>query len=318
MGGIPPFRFWRDLEKQKHLAILSLATYGLKGLAKAPSTCIPFSTLLFPFLTHSQDPKDFKKDFESLLKSPTMPPPPDSPKRRRFTSMEKPLAIQIKKDLHENPQSEGALIHAFSQSLPPQDALYLGNSLPLRYWDWLATRSTQRQGPCGANRGVNGIDGQLSTFLGWAEGLFQGATKTHTKTFRAWCLLGDLTTLYDLNALWILPQLTYAHRLGIVIVNNRGGRIFEALPSPSSKKKQQTENPLLTQPHQLHFEHWAKMWNCPYESWDHTEKIRCDMANIIKNANANASANTNANTMRMQCECKCECKCKCKCECKCE
>ena len=279
IGGIPPLRFWRDLEKQKHLAILSLSFHGFKGLAQAPSIQLPFSTLC-PFLAKQETkPNQGVSQSRSFLSSLGPSGHSNAPRSsifsvfQRLASREKTLEAQIEKNLQENPQSEGALIHAFSQSLPSEDALYLGNSLPLRYWDWLAVKGGK--GLRCANRGVNGIDGQLSTFLGWAEGLFQ---KEINKGFRAWCLLGDLTTIYDLNALWILPQLSYAHRMGILIVNNGGGRIFDFLPFFKKEKKKT----LFIQPHDLHFAFWAKMWGCSYQLWDHVEKVKTDMAEKVR------------------------------------
>jgi 2-succinyl-5-enolpyruvyl-6-hydroxy-3-cyclohexene-1-carboxylate synthase len=64
------------------------------------------------------------------------------------------------------------------------------------------------------NRGVNGIDGQLSTAIGLAS----------ATTRKVYCLLGDLTTLYDLAAIKDIPD-----NLKLIIINNKGGRIFETL-----------------------------------------------------------------------------------------
>ena len=79
--------------------------------------------------------------------------------------------------------------------MPDPCTLVLGNSLPIREWDLAATFRCARL-EIGASRGLNGIDGQTSTFLGFAEA-----------TTENWAILGDLTTLYDLAAPWILPQL---------------------------------------------------------------------------------------------------------------
>ena len=54
---------------------------------------------------------------------------------------------------------------------------------------------------CQASRGANGIDGQVATFLGLSDG--EG---------ESWGIVGDLTTLYDLNAPALLPQLAPAKR----------------------------------------------------------------------------------------------------------
>jgi 2-succinyl-5-enolpyruvyl-6-hydroxy-3-cyclohexene-1-carboxylate synthase len=67
-----------------------------------------------------------------------------------------------------------------------------------------------------SNRGVNGIDGTLGTFLGLARG--HGA--------RGLLLIGDLAFLHDLPAL----AAAGLGRGAIVLLNNGGGGIFDFLP----------------------------------------------------------------------------------------
>ena len=66
------------------------------------------------------------------------------------------------------------------------------------------------------NRGANGIDGTLSTALGVA---WRGSP--------AVLLTGDLALLHDANGFLTLPK--FKGSLTIVLVNNRGGGIFETL-----------------------------------------------------------------------------------------
>jgi 2-succinyl-5-enolpyruvyl-6-hydroxy-3-cyclohexene-1-carboxylate synthase len=67
------------------------------------------------------------------------------------------------------------------------------------------------------NRGANGIDGTLSTALGVAHG-----------NQPAVALTGDLALLHDTNGFLLRPKLRGS--LTIVLINNRGGGIFEMLP----------------------------------------------------------------------------------------
>lgn len=67
------------------------------------------------------------------------------------------------------------------------------------------------------NRGLNGIEGSLSTSAGFSLGV-------SSKTF---CIIGDLSFFYDCNALW---NVSLDGRLRIMLLNNHGGKIFNTLP----------------------------------------------------------------------------------------
>ena len=64
------------------------------------------------------------------------------------------------------------------------------------------------------NRGVNGIEGSLSTAAGYSL-----ATKQ-----RVFCVIGDLSFFYDQNALW---NTRLRGNLRILLLNNGGGKIFQ-------------------------------------------------------------------------------------------
>ncbi|MBN1447778.1 MAG: 2-succinyl-5-enolpyruvyl-6-hydroxy-3-cyclohexene-1-carboxylic-acid synthase [Bacteroidetes bacterium] len=112
---------------------------------------------------------------------------------------------------------EGSYIHALETLMPEGSALFVSNSLPIRDVETFL--------PCSAvpfdmhfNRGVNGIDGILSTALGVTRGYHA----------RSVLLTGDIAFLHNLNALYgaglrDLP-------LTIILLNNNGGGIFELLP----------------------------------------------------------------------------------------
>jgi len=63
-------------------------------------------------------------------------------------------------------------------------------------------------------------------------------------------IVGDLTALYDLNAPWIVSQLEASFR--IVIINNRGGRIFERVAAADRR--------LVINEHDLRFDQWGGMF----------------------------------------------------------
>ncbi|KAK9837268.1 hypothetical protein WJX81_002656 [Elliptochloris bilobata] len=129
--------------------------------------------------------------------------------------------------------AEPFVARELSRVLPLGDALFLGNSMPIRDMDMYATaplHSPASPGggavasglgaPVAANRGASGIDGVLSTAAGWAAGLGRAAT----------LLLGDISFLHDINGLNLLRTGELQAPLTIVLVNNGGGGIFSFLP----------------------------------------------------------------------------------------
>ena len=115
---------------------------------------------------------------------------------------------------------EGHLIQTLLDYLPSNSLLFSGNSMPIRQLDsW--SRSSDKPIHIAANRGVSGIDGNLSTFIGMAGGDYQSAV----------ALLGDLTFYHDMNGLLAAKEKT----LVIVLINNNGGGIFGYLPQSTLK-----------------------------------------------------------------------------------
>ena len=73
------------------------------------------------------------------------------------------------------------------------------------------------QHPVFCNRGVNGIEGSLSTAAGFS-------CMTDDRVF---CVIGDLSFFYDQNALW---NQNLRGNLRILLLNNGRGGIFNMLP----------------------------------------------------------------------------------------
>jgi 2-succinyl-5-enolpyruvyl-6-hydroxy-3-cyclohexene-1-carboxylate synthase len=207
IGNVPTFRFWRDLE--------------MRGVTVTHYSRLPFTGLTRGAL-RPLDELPWFADHDDAL--------------RAFDREQSKRIAQI---LDDEPQSELAMIRALSLELPHNSRIYLGNSLPIREWDLAATRE-QRGFEYEANRGANGIDGQLSTFFGWCAPDAMNVA-----------ILGDLTALYDLNAPWIVPQLDARFR--IVIINNRGGRIFERVAAADRR--------LVINEHALRFDKWGEMFD---------------------------------------------------------
>ena len=92
-------------------------------------------------------------------------------------------------------------------------ALLVGSSMPVRDVEWWAEPRTSH---VFANRGVNGIDGVVSTAFGIAAG---GV---------ALALVGDLTMLHDVSGL-VDGLGTAGGTCTLVVVDNQGGGIFSFL-----------------------------------------------------------------------------------------
>jgi 2-succinyl-5-enolpyruvyl-6-hydroxy-3-cyclohexene-1-carboxylate synthase len=206
IGNVPTFRFWRDLETRD----LPVTHYSR----------LPFTGLTRGEMYSLDELTSFSGRDEDLL------------------AFDREQSSRITQILDDEPQSELAMIRALSRDLPHGARIYLGNSLPIREWDLAATRE-QRGYEYEANRGANGIDGQLSTFFGWCA---PNATNV--------AIVGDLTAIYDLNAPWIVPQLDASFR--IVILNNRGGRIFERVAAADLR--------LVINEHEFGFMFWGEMF----------------------------------------------------------
>jgi 2-succinyl-5-enolpyruvyl-6-hydroxy-3-cyclohexene-1-carboxylate synthase len=96
--------------------------------------------------------------------------------------------------------------------------LVIGSSMPVRDVEWW---TPTRVAPTYSNRGVNGIDGVVSTVLGVAAGS------------RAMGFVGDLTMLHDVSAL--VDGLGDAGGTGVLVVaDNHGGGIFSFLTQRAS------------------------------------------------------------------------------------
>lgn len=225
IGGVPTLRFWRDLdEKHRHLPVINYTRLPFAGLARG--------------------------EVLSLDELPDSPAP--RPRGDGFLAGDREIAARIADLLDDEPQSELAMMRALSIALPEQARVYLGNSLPIREWDLAATREP-RGFAIEANRGANGIDGQLSTFFGWCRPRSVNV-----------CVIGDLTAVYDLNAPWVVPQLRSDTPFRIIVINNGGGRIFSRVASLEPLDETFRER-VIENAHQLRFDDWAAMWGIDYE-----------------------------------------------------
>jgi 2-succinyl-5-enolpyruvyl-6-hydroxy-3-cyclohexene-1-carboxylate synthase len=236
IGGVPTLRFWRDLEdKRKDIPVLSMGYNHFAGLSRD--------------IMHFLDLDDLSRIDVKYTRSLD----------QEFLKKDSALFSELNRLLLKYPQSEPSLVRALSFHTKGQ-SVYLGNSLPIREWDLAADFASTPARMVG-NRGANGIDGQISTFLGWAR-----------KGMENWCLVGDLTALYDLSAPWISQQLQDT-KLKIVVINNSGGMIF----------KRMFQHEIFLNRHQTDFKAFADLWKWNYSKWQEVpEKLDLAQRHIIE------------------------------------
>lgn len=212
IGGIPTLRFWRDLETEyQDIPVYSFSDARFSGLSRSSHT--------HPL-----------KDIETIQ-----------------IETNKPIDLAADRELHaarirllsDYKKSEQSMFAGLS-NLISSDPVYIGNSLPIRMWDDFS-RQSQKSQSIAANRGANGIDGQISTYIGWAQ-----------SKIKSWCVVGDLTALYDLAALGL--ALDSKNKYRIVVINNYGGQIFGRIFR--NKKYLNAQN--------VDFKSWAKLWHWDY------------------------------------------------------
>jgi len=222
IGGVPTFRPWRDLENMYDcIHVCSISHLPFSGLSRGSVVHGSVSTILASFALSQ---RIFRAD--------------------EWLSFDAACHRGVVELFKEYPCAEPSLFYALSQKIPPSSMVYLGNSSPIREWD-LAATGDFRGLTTFASRGLNGIDGQISTFLGLCQ--------PHVEN---WGIFGDLTVLYDMAGPWILSQLGEVS-ITLAVVNNGGGQIFSRMfPQKTFQNS-----------HSLSFESLASFWNLDYEKW---------------------------------------------------
>jgi len=134
-----------------------------------------------------------------------------------WASFEGPARVTLDHRLDvETAMFEPKAAWLLARHLPEDTFLFVASSMPVRDVEYVWPINDRRI-RLFFNRGANGIDGTLSTALGVAHG---GAP--------AVLLTGDLALLHDSNGFLLRPK--FRGGLTIVLINNRGGGIFNHLP----------------------------------------------------------------------------------------
>lgn len=167
---------------------------------------------------------------------------------------------------------ESHLARTLMKTVTYGEQLFVANSNAIRLVDRLSGVSENSFQIFG-NRGVNGIDGILSTVAGLAM---------QTKA-RTYLLVGDLTLFHDMNGLQLLKA--YQLPVTILLLNNNAGGIFSFLSQRSLAADD--FDPLFATPLDLDFTQVAKTYELAYQKVESEADFEQAMANSRKLTGAN-------------------------------
>jgi 2-succinyl-5-enolpyruvyl-6-hydroxy-3-cyclohexene-1-carboxylate synthase len=144
------------------------------------------------------------------------------------------------------PFSDFQVFSVLAKQLSGETQLQISNSSAIRYFQLFQLNSSVQ---VFCNRGTSGIDGSTSTAIG-------AAITTSKPTV---LITGDISFLYDSNALWnnYIPD-----NFKIIIINNSGGGIFRILPG---HEESEVFNKFFETSHNLDASHLAKMYSFNYQ-----------------------------------------------------
>ena len=169
---------------------------------------------------------------------------------------------QLSSAINEPHCFEGRTIRELQQYIPENGQIFVANSMTIRDFDYFWFSGGSRAVLYG-NRGVNGIDGTISTALGLAV----NGRPTYLVT-------GDLSLFHDLNGLAVAK--THNLNLTIILHNNDGGGIFEYLPQKGTKHFDY----LFSTSQGLDYSGAAKLYGCGYTKISSPNELSSVLAKI--------------------------------------
>lgn len=167
------------------------------------------------------------------------------------------------------PQSDDNELYAIGelmQNLPKDVDLQLANSLTIRMSHMFDIDPSIR---VNCNRGVNGIDGSMSTAVGFSA-------DNERPTFY---ITGDLSFFYDMNSLWIRHL---NPKMRILMINNGGGGVMYG---PLDDEKRKTLREHVAAGHTCSAKGWVESLGFEYYCAETKEDIKKGIVSLL-NINA--------------------------------
>ena len=222
VGAVPSCPFWRALEEMPGTRVFSITRAGFSGL-KRSSVVI------------EGEPEQIVKALDDV---------PHVGDSAGYHTRGNRYAARVEELLLSYPESDAALVRAFSQHACLADVVYLGSPSATQLWNnyaqqrvpTLYVRSAQLAG---------GADGALSAFLG-------NCVDTH---FAA-ALVGDIALMRDTAAAQFLPQLAPGKRV-VAVLNNEGAGALAPCPNAALRN-------FMAQPLHRELRDFARLFGADY------------------------------------------------------
>jgi len=168
------------------------------------------------------------------------------------------IAVRHISEYVNHHSDEGAMVRQLLELLPDGSDLFVSSSMPIRDIDTFLT-PTKKDIQIFANRGANGIDGVMSTALGFSMA---------RKNRNMYLLIGDLAFLHDVNAL--IATRYQDCKITVIVMNNDGGGIFSYLSQSTVEKYYED---LFGTPTALQFNDVANMYNMEYIKIENNKEL---------------------------------------------
>ena len=167
---------------------------------------------------------------------------------------------QLSLAIDESHCFEGRTIRELQEHIPEDGQVFVANSMTIRDFDYFWF-SGESKAVLYGNRGVNGIDGTISTALGLA-----------TNGKPTYLVTGDLSLFHDLNGLAVAK--THNLNLTIILHNNDGGGIFEYLPQKGTRHFDY----LFSTSQGLDYSGAARLYGCGYTKLTYPYELQAALA----------------------------------------
>ena len=181
---------------------------------------------------------------------------------KKWQRLEQVAKKQLSSAINEPHCFEGRTIRELQEHISIEGQIFIANSMTIRDFDYFWF-SGESKATLYGNRGVNGIDGTISTALGLAA----NGRPTYLVT-------GDLSLFHDLNGLAVAK--THNLNLTIILHNNDGGGIFEYLPQKGTKHFDY----LFSTSQGLDYSGAAKLYGCGYTKISRPDEFSSVLAKV--------------------------------------